>query len=70
MNTHWYEVWADEGHNVPYLLLLRPSGARFEVLDPAEENRLVFVASSYEEARLWLLEDEFVCIGRKELDEF
>jgi hypothetical protein len=34
METAWYEVWADEGQDVPYLLLLRPSASGFEVLDP------------------------------------
>ncbi|WP_437825297.1 hypothetical protein [Sorangium sp. So ce1153] len=68
MNT-WYEIWADEGHAVPYVLLLRPSNGGYEILDPAEANRQVFQAEKYEDARIWLLEDEFVCIGRKELDD-
>lgn len=69
MNTSWYEVWADEAQAVPYLLLLRPCDAGFEVLDPAEGSRRVFLASNYNEARIWLLEDEFVQVGRKEVDD-
>jgi hypothetical protein len=69
MNSYWYEVWADEGQVVPYILLLRPSSKGFEVLDPREGNKQVFESESYEEAKMWLLEDEFVIVGRRELDE-
>ena len=69
MNTDWYEVWADEGHSVPYLLLLRRAAEAFEVFDPAERNKKVFDSRSYEEARKRLLEDEFVLVGRKEVDK-
>jgi hypothetical protein len=69
MSTNWYEVWADEGHDVPYVLLLRPAAGGYEILDPAEGNRRAFQAGEYEEARMWLLEDEFVRVGRKELDQ-
>jgi hypothetical protein len=69
MSARWYEVWADEGHEVPYLLLLRPSESGFEILDPQERSKRVHEAPSYEDARTWLLEDEFLCVGRKELDE-
>lgn len=69
MNQNWYEVWADEGHSVPYLLLLRPSAQVFEVLDPLESNKQVFQARTYEDVKMWLLEDEFVLVGRKQVDE-
>lgn len=69
MNANWYEIWADEGLDVPYLLLLRPIGDRFEILDPAEGNRRVFETKNYDDARMWLLEDEYVSVGRKELDD-
>ena len=62
MNDIWYEVWTDESTDIPYILLLiyRSEGPEwFAILDPREGNRLVFAASSYEEAKLWLLEDEF-----------
>jgi hypothetical protein len=69
MMNNWYEVWADEGHDVPYLLILRPCSEGYEVLDPREGDRRVFAATRYEDAQMWLLEDEFVRVGRKELDE-
>jgi hypothetical protein len=69
MKTSWYELWADEGLPVPYILLLRPTQGAFEVLDPAEDNKKVFESPSYDDARMWLLEDEYVLVGRKELDD-
>jgi hypothetical protein len=69
MSMNWYEIWADEGHAVPYVLLLRPVHEGFEVLDPTNGNKSVLVSSSYEDAKMWLLEDEYVLVGRKELDE-
>ena len=36
----------------------------FEVLDPAEGE--TFEPSTYEDARMRLLEDEYVLVGRKE----
>lgn len=69
MTDTWYEIWANEGHAVPYLLILRPSANGFEILDPAQGNRKVFEAAIYEEACFWLQEDELVRVGRKELDD-
>lgn len=69
MNAFWYEIWADEGHAVPYLLILRPTEGGYEILDPIECNRRAFFCQEYDDARNWLCEDEFVLVGRKELDE-
>jgi hypothetical protein len=69
MNEAWYEVWADEGHAVPCLLILRPAEGGYEILDPGQGNRQVFRSDNYDEARNWLCEDEFVIVGRKALDE-
>ena len=68
-STSWYEVWADEGHDVPSLLLLRPTQSGYEVLDPGQGNRRVFASDSYDDALFWLCEDEFVLVGRKAIDE-
>lgn len=69
MSNSWYEIWADEGQAVPYVVILRPSTNGFEVLDPVEQNSRIHEASTYDDARMWLLEDEFVLVGRKEIDE-
>ena len=68
MKTNWYEVWADEGLQVPYLLLLRPCERGYEILDPSEGNKKTFESTNYDDARTWLLDDEYVLVGRKELD--
>jgi len=60
----WFEVWADRGLQPPYLLMLL-GGARpnvFEIFDPKEQS-IVHVASSYQEARFWLSEDEYEPVG-------
>jgi hypothetical protein len=66
LQASWYEVWADETQDVPYLLLLRPSSSGFEVIDRTTK---VFESSTYGEAQTWLLEDEYVLVGRKLTDE-
>ena len=45
----------------PYvLLLLRSEGTdSFVIVDPQEGGKRVFGASTYDEARIWLLEDEY-----------
>jgi hypothetical protein len=57
----WYEIWADDGLEVPYLLLVLPEhgSEAIAVLDPKEGGRIVHRANDYEAARLWLLEDEY-----------
>ncbi len=67
--SDWYEVWADETHAVPYLLIVRPAEGGVEVLDPVEGNGRVHFVVNYEDAKMWLLEDEFVRVGRKERDD-
>jgi hypothetical protein len=57
---NFLEVWVDPMQSPPYILLLlgdKTNGCY--VFDPAEHYRLVKAFSSYEEAQLWLLEDEY-----------
>jgi hypothetical protein len=60
----WYEVWADEGLIPPYVLILTclDRGAKFCIYDPTE-RRMPFQAAVYEEARNWLLEDEYTQVS-------
>lgn len=69
MKETWYEVWADEGYDAPVLLILRPTEGGYEVLDPGQGHKQLFWSEKYDEARWWLSEDEFVRVGRKELDD-
>lgn len=61
MDKAWYEVWADEGPEVPYLLLVVPedTGPSVLVLDPSADFRVVHRAEDYENARFWLAADEY-----------
>jgi hypothetical protein len=60
--TDWdfLEVWVDPLLSPPYiLLLLSDSIDNCCVYDPAENYKVLFTASSYNEAETWLLEDEY-----------
>lgn len=57
---NFLEVWLDPMQFPPYvLLLLGDKGTCCYVFDPAEHYRLVKTFQTYEEAQLWLLEDEY-----------
>jgi len=68
---NFLEVWIDPMQSPPYLLMLM--GDRIGVCcvcDPIENYKVVLTSQSYEEAQLWLLEDEFEPInGRLSLSE-
>ncbi len=68
----WYEVWADESSTPPCLLLLSVDvpAAKFRICDPALAMKVVFEAGTYEQAKNWLLEDEFMKVrGRMSIDD-
>jgi len=59
-NWNFLEVWIDPMQTPPYLLLLlgdKTDGC--SVFDPVERYKLVKAFQSYEDAQLWLLEDEY-----------
>jgi hypothetical protein len=68
VDTGWFEVWADDGHDVPYVLVLIARDGMFRIFDPREGNELCFESTDYEAAKFWLLEDEFELIGRRDAD--
>ncbi|MEO1143555.1 MAG: hypothetical protein AAFW66_14645 [Pseudomonadota bacterium] len=60
----WYEVWSDVSPGYPYILILSAKeDGRFVVSDPKEGNKVVYSSNEYEEAKLWLLEDEFTLVS-------
>jgi hypothetical protein len=63
------EVWVDP--SIPYcLLLLSDQAGHWYVQDPAEQYKVIFASPEYEEARLWLLEDEYEFVeGRLAYDD-
>ncbi|NJM57230.1 MAG: hypothetical protein HC857_07065 [Synechococcales cyanobacterium RU_4_20] len=61
-NNGWdfLEVWIDPMQSPPYLLmLLGDQSGRWRILNPAEQYKLVRYYDSYDQAQLWLLEDEY-----------
>ena len=58
-SSGWIEVWVDRTAG-PYVLVVRPDPTEgFVVLDPREDYRVVFADESYDEVKMWLLEDEY-----------
>ncbi|MDM8521999.1 hypothetical protein QUF80_01405 [Desulfococcaceae bacterium HSG8] len=55
------EIWTDSTASPPYvLMLLCDRSGVYHIIDPAESyERAVFSGTSYEEVRLWLIEDEY-----------
>jgi hypothetical protein len=54
------ELWVDPTASPPYvLILLSDAQGMCCIYDPTENYQVVFSSDSYEEAKLWLLEDEY-----------
>jgi hypothetical protein len=61
------ETWTDPTVIPPYILILsEDTEGNFIIYDPKENNKIVFASSDYEEARIWLLEDEYEKVGDSE----
>lgn len=57
---NFLEVWVDSMQSPPYVLLLLGDKVKeCYVFDPAAQYGLVKAFQDYEEAQLWLLEDEY-----------
>ena len=70
-NWNFLEVWIDPMQSPPYLLmLLGDKSGCCQILDPAEQYKLIKCCDSYDQAQLWSLEDEYEPIeGRLSEDE-
>lgn len=66
------EVWVDPMQSPPYLLLvLGDESGCCNILDPADRYKLVKKYDTYDQAQLWLLEDEYEPLeGRLSESEF
>lgn len=59
-NWDFTELWIDPTASPPYtLILLSDRAGNTCIFDPAKNYEVIFSSSTYDEARLWLLEDEF-----------
>ncbi|MEL7069961.1 MAG: hypothetical protein AAGN15_15085 [Cyanobacteria bacterium J06581_3] len=68
---NFLEAWSDPLQSPPYVLLLLGNEAgSCRVLDPKEGYSLIKSCENYDEAQLWLLEDEYEPLeGRLASDE-
>lgn len=54
------ELWIDRTASPPYvLILLSHDSGKTQIYDPAEHYQVIFASETYQEAKLWLLEDEY-----------
>ncbi len=59
-NWEFTELWTDTTASPPYvLILLGDNSGKTCVYDPAQNYQIVFESDTYQEAKLWLLEDEY-----------
>ena len=59
-NWEFTELWIDPTASPPYdLILLSDGSGKSCVYDPSQNYQLAFKSDTYEEAKLWLLEDEY-----------
>ncbi|NET09524.1 MAG: hypothetical protein F6K16_33435 [Symploca sp. SIO2B6] len=59
-NWGFLEVWVDPMQSPPYLLMLfGDESGHCQIVDPAEQYREIKRCESYDQAQLWLLEDEY-----------
>lgn len=59
-NWEFTEVWVDPTASPPYVLILVGNSCGSScIYDPNQNYQLVFNSDTYEEAKLWLLEDEY-----------
>jgi hypothetical protein len=59
-NWEFTELWMDTTASPPYvLILLGDSSGKTCIYDPALSYQIVFQSDTYQEAKLWLLEDEY-----------
>lgn len=59
-NWEFTELWIDPTASPPYVLILLSNElGETKIYDPAEKYQAIFSSSTYKEAQLWLLEDEY-----------
>ncbi|NEP83035.1 MAG: hypothetical protein F6K39_35790 [Okeania sp. SIO3B3] len=62
LSTEWEfaEIWVDPYLSPPYILMLvKDHSGKFSIYNLAESYRTIFAGDTYEEAKMWLLEDEY-----------
>ena len=60
--TEWEfaEIWVDPWLSGPYILMLvKEQSGKFSIQNPAQNYKAIFSSDTYEESKMWLLEDEY-----------
>ena len=59
-NWDFLEFWTDPTAWPPYaLVLLGKQAGECQIVDPSAGYKIVFSGTSYDKAKMWLLEDEY-----------
>lgn len=70
MNQDWYEVWVDDSLTPPYVLIVLPKDEVTTVVFDPKVNKIAHESVGYENAKMWLLEDEYRRVeGRMQPDD-
>ncbi|MDQ2098669.1 MAG: hypothetical protein QQW96_13600 [Tychonema bourrellyi B0820] len=70
--TEWEfaEIWADTLISPPYILMLvKEKSGKFSIHNPAQNYQVIFSSNNYEDAKMWLLEDEYERLNSRILQE-
>ena len=70
--TEWEfaEIWADTLISPPYILMLiKKKSGFFYIHNPAQNYKVIFSSENYEDAKMWLLEDEYERLNSRILQE-
>jgi hypothetical protein len=66
----WFEVFAENGLDPPYVLVLvgdeSADPPTFKIYDPKGNDRLIETFTDYGEARNWLSEDAYTLVSGRE----
>jgi hypothetical protein len=70
----WFEVWYADGIDVApsHLLIVTPNPenrSRVLVIDSYDRDKIVFEGRDYEDALLWLREDDYSLVGGREFPD-
>ncbi len=70
--TEWEfaEIWADTLISPPYILMLvKEKSGKFCIHNPAQNYKVIFTTDNYDDAKMWLLEDEYERLNSRILQE-
>jgi hypothetical protein len=65
------EIWADTLISPPYILMLvKEKSGKFCIHNPAQNYQVIFTSDNYDDAKMWLLEDEYERLNSRILQDY